>query len=125
MWRPFDFNPDKRYPVITYVYPGPQDEIVPRRFFPRLENAHLAQYGFIVLVYGNRGGSQLRSREYSEFYRGNLRDCGIEDKKVVIEQLVRKYPFMDLNRVGIWGGFNFLCLQSYNYIYEFKKGGFL
>jgi dipeptidyl aminopeptidase/acylaminoacyl peptidase len=55
-------------------------------------------------MYGNRGGSQVRSLEYSEFYRGNLRDYGIQDKKVVIERLAKKYSFMDLNRVGIWGG---------------------
>lgn len=46
----------------------------------------------------------MRSLEYSEYYRGNLRDYGIEDKKIVIEQLAGKYPFMDLDRVGIWGG---------------------
>lgn len=104
MWKPFDWKPGKRYPVVTFVYPGPQDEFIPWHFFGRPENAHLAQYGFVVLMFGNRGGSQLRSLKYGEFYRGNLRDYGIEDKKVVIENLAEKYPFMDIDRVGIWGG---------------------
>jgi dipeptidyl-peptidase-4 len=125
MWKPFDWKPDKLYPVITFVYPGPQDEFVPWQFFGRLENAHLAQYGFIVLMFGNRGGSQVRSLEYSEQYRGNLRDFGIDDKKAVIKKLAGKHPSMDLERIGIWGGSSggFMTVTAMLLYPEFFKVG--
>jgi dipeptidyl-peptidase-4 len=105
MWKPYDFNPDLEYPIISFVYPGPQDELVPLTFIEGLDNnAHLAQYGFIVIQVGNRGGSYKRSLEYSEYYRGNLRDYPVEDNKAVIEHLASRHDYIDIDRVGIWGG---------------------
>lgn len=103
MYKPFDFNPDRKYPVITYVYPGPQTESVSKSFSPRNQNIALAQIGFIVIEVGNRGGSPLRSKWYHNYGYGNLRDYGLADKKYAIEQLAARYPFIDLNRVGIYG----------------------
>jgi len=105
MWKPYDFDPDRRYPIVTFVYPGPQDELVPLTFQGALDNnAHLAQYGFIVIHFGNRGGSYKRSLEYSEYYRGNLRDYPVEDNRAVVEELGGRYDWIDMDRVGIWGG---------------------
>ncbi len=105
IWKPYDFDPDRKYPIISFVYPGPQDELVPLTFQGALDNdAHLAQYGFIVVHFGNRGGSYKRSLEYSEYYRGNLRDYPVEDNRAVIEQLGRRHAWIDMDRVGIWGG---------------------
>jgi dipeptidyl aminopeptidase/acylaminoacyl peptidase len=106
MWKPFDFDPTRRYPVIDFVYPGPQDEGIPRTFMQGLltNNIHLAQYGFIVIMCGNRGGSYNRPVAYSEHYRGNLRDYPLADHKAVIEQLAARHVFIDIERVGIWGG---------------------
>lgn len=55
LYKPFDFDPRKRYPVIEYVYPGPQTEAVSKSFSPRSANMTLAQMGFIVVEVGNRG----------------------------------------------------------------------
>ena len=63
----------------------------------------LAQYGFIVIEVGNRGGNPSRSKWYHNFGYGNLRDYGLADKKAAIEQLAHRYPYVDINRVGIWG----------------------
>ncbi|MGB9893650.1 MAG: alpha/beta hydrolase family protein, partial [Candidatus Saccharicenans sp.] len=103
MYKPFDFSPEKKYPVIAYVYPGPQTESVSKSFSPRNQNIALAQLGFVVIEVGNRGGSPMRSKWYHNYGYGNLRDYGLADKKYAIEQLAARYSFLDLNRVGIYG----------------------
>ncbi len=103
MYKPFDFDPNKKYPIIAYVYPGPQTESVTKSFSPRSQNMSLAQFGIIVIEVGNRGGNPLRSKWYHTFGYGNLRDYGLADKKRSIEQLATKYPFIDMDRVGIYG----------------------
>jgi dipeptidyl aminopeptidase/acylaminoacyl peptidase len=103
MYKPFDFDESKKYPIIAYVYPGPQTESVTKTFNPRGSSMSLAQYGFIVIEVGNRGGNPQRSKWYHNYGYGNLRDYGLADKKAAIEQLARRCPYIDINRVGIWG----------------------
>jgi dipeptidyl aminopeptidase/acylaminoacyl peptidase len=103
IYKPFDFDPNKRYPIIAFVYPGPQTESVTQTFSPRNNNVALAQLGFIVIEVGNRGGNPHRSKWYHNFGYGNLRDYGLADKKAAIEQLARRDPWIDIERVGITG----------------------
>jgi dipeptidyl aminopeptidase/acylaminoacyl peptidase len=103
MFKPFDFDENKKYPIIAYVYPGPQTESVTKTFNPRSNSMSLAQFGFIVIEVGNRGGNPQRSKWYHNFGYGNLRDYGLADKKTAIEQLAARHPYVDVNRVGIWG----------------------
>ena len=103
MYKPFDFDPHKRYPIVEYVYPGPQTEAVPKSFSTSPSQVGLAQLGFIVVVAGNRGGHPNRSKWYHNYGYGNLRDYGLADKKAVIEQLADRFDFIDIHRVGIWG----------------------
>jgi dipeptidyl-peptidase-4 len=104
MYKPFDFDPAKKYPLIEYVYPGPQTEAVNSAFSPRMDNVdRLAQLGFIVVTIGNRGGSPERSKWYHNYGYGNLRDYGLADKKATVEQLADRFSFIDINRVGITG----------------------
>ncbi|RYG26954.1 S9 family peptidase [bacterium] len=103
MWKPVDFDPKKKYPIITYVYPGPQTEAVTTAFGPSSVNARLAQLGFIVISMGNRGGHPDRSNAYQNFSYFNMRDYGLADKKIGIEQLAARYPWIDADRVGIFG----------------------
>jgi dipeptidyl-peptidase 4 len=103
MYKPFDFDPSRKYPIIAYVYPGPQQEGVTKNFNPRSNNVALAQFGFIVIEVGNRGGHPQRSKWYHNYGYGNLRDYGLADKKTAIEQLAVRHSFIDLNKVGIWG----------------------
>ena len=103
MFKPFDFDPSKKYPVILYVYPGPQTESVTKTFSPRNGSVALANVGFIVLEVGNRGGNPQRSKWYHNYGYGNLRDYGVPDKKAAVEQLAKRHAFIDLERVGIWG----------------------
>jgi dipeptidyl aminopeptidase/acylaminoacyl peptidase len=104
MYKPFDFDSTKTYPVINYVYPGPQMEGTNYRFTPiNPRTDRLAQAGFIIVTMGHRGGHPSRSKWYHNYGYGNLRDYALEDHKVAIEQLCRKYNWMDVNRVGIHG----------------------
>ncbi|MDO5488177.1 MAG: DPP IV N-terminal domain-containing protein [Rikenellaceae bacterium] len=104
MYKPFDFDSTKLYPIIDYVYPGPQVEgtYYPfTRMSPRTDR--LAQAGFIVISVGNRGGHPDRSKWYHNYGYGNLRDYGLEDQKVAIEQLAARHDYIDITRVGIHG----------------------
>ncbi len=104
MYKPFDFDSTKTYPIIEYVYPGPQTEAVNKSFGKSMDRIdRLAQMGFIVVSVGNRGGHPSRSKWYHTYGYGNLRDYGLEDKKVAAEQLADKYPFIDISKVGITG----------------------
>jgi len=103
MYKPFDFDVKKKYPIIAFVYPGPQTESVTKTFTPRNERIALAQVGFIVIEVGNRGGNPQRSKWYHNYGYGNLRDYGLADKKAAIEQLARRHSFIDIDKVGIYG----------------------
>lgn len=104
MYKPFDFDSTKKYPLIEYVYPGPQTEAVNKSFSRGMDKTdRMAQLGFIVITVGNRGGHPARSKWYHNFGYGNLRDYGLADKKAVAEQLADKYSFIDIDRVGIHG----------------------
>lgn len=104
IYKPFDFDSTKVYPICDYVYPGPQVEannISWSRGFTRTDR--LAQLGFIVITVGNRGGHPDRSKWYHNYGYGNLRDYGLEDQKYAIQQLGARYSWIDLDRVGIHG----------------------
>ena len=103
MYKPYDFDPSKKYPIVAYVYPGPQTESVSKSFSLNPTEQALAQFGFIVITIGNRGGHPDRSKWYHNYGYGNLRDYGLEDKKVGIEQLADRHAFIDVDRVGIYG----------------------
>ena len=104
MYKPFNFDSSKSYPIAAFVYPGPQTESVNKSFsLPNLRTDRLAQIGIIVVTVGNRGGHPSRSKWYHNYGYGNLRDYGLADKKTTIEQLADRYNYIDINRVGIHG----------------------
>ena len=104
MYKPFDFDSTKRYPIIDYVYPGPQVEATSYPYTRmNLRTDRLAQAGFIVITVGNRGGHPDRSKWYHNYGYGNLRDYGLADQKAAIEQLAARYDYIDIDRVGIHG----------------------
>ena len=104
MYKPFDFDSTKRYPIIDYVYPGPQVEATTYPYTRmNVRTDRLAQAGFIVITVGNRGGHPDRSKWYHNYGYGNLRDYGLADQKAAIEQLAARYDYIDIDRVGIHG----------------------
>ena len=104
MYKPFNFDSTMVYPVVDYVYPGPQTEGPYWRYnrvSPRTDR--LAQAGFIVISVGQRGGHPSRSKWYHDFGYQNLRDYPLADHKAAIEQLCAQNKFMDITKVGITG----------------------
>lgn len=104
MYKPFDFDSTRKYPLIQYVYPGPQTESVNKAWGRAMDRIdRLAQLGFIVVTIGNRGGSPKRSKWYHNYGYGNLRDYGLSDKKATVEQLSDRHSYIDAEKVGIHG----------------------
>jgi dipeptidyl aminopeptidase/acylaminoacyl peptidase len=104
MYKPFDFDSTKKYPIVEYVYPGPQTESMNTSFSRGMDRTdRLAQIGMVVITLGNRGGHPSRSKWYHNYGYGNLRDYGLADKKTVAEQLANRYSYLDINKVGIHG----------------------
>jgi len=104
MYKPFNFDSTRTYPLLEYVYPGPQTEAVAKSFSSRMDRTdRMAQFGYIVITLGNRGGHPARSKWYHNYGYGNLRDYGLVDKKVTAEQLADRHDFIDIDRVGIFG----------------------
>jgi dipeptidyl-peptidase 4 len=125
MYKPFDFDPARKYPLIEFVYPGPQTESVNKTFSPKSVNVPLAQLGFIVIEVGARGGSPQRNKWYDAYGYGNLRDYGLADKKVAAEHLAALHPYIDLSRVGMWGhsGGGFMTAAALLQYPDFYKAG--
>lgn len=104
LWKPVNFDSTRRYPIISYVYPGPQTEAQTLDFSPTgVYNSALAQVGFIVVNFGHRGGSPQRDKWYHTYGYDNLRDYALADDKYGIEQLADRFPFIDITKVGIFG----------------------
>ncbi|MDR1407244.1 MAG: DPP IV N-terminal domain-containing protein [Tannerella sp.] len=104
IYRPFNFDSTKVYPVVDYVYPGPQQESTYIRYIPMNPRTdRLAQAGFVVVSVGHRGGHPSRSKWYHNYGYGNLRDYPLADHKAAIEQLCDRHKYMDINRIGIHG----------------------
>lgn len=104
MYKPSNFNADLRYPVLNYLYPGPQGNSVGSRAFraSRNDKQSLAELGFIV-VEVDAMGTPARSKSFHDVYYGNMGDNGLPDQITAIRQLGAQNPWMDLDRVGIWG----------------------
>ena len=103
MYKPYDFDSTKVYPIIDYVYPGPQVEAVCYPFTRMsVRTDRLAQAGFIVISVGQRGGHPSRSKWYHNYGYGNMRDYPLADHKVAVEQLAARHKFIDIDRVGRW-----------------------
>lgn len=104
MYTPTSLDPARKYPVVNYLYPGPQTGSVGSRSFNAARRDHqaLAELGFIVVEL-DAMGTPMRSKSFHAAYYGNMGDNGLPDQVTGIQQLGDRYPWMDLDRVGIWG----------------------
>lgn len=104
LYRPKAFDSTKRYPVINYLYPGPQTGSVGSWSFSpaRADKQAIAELGFIV-VEVDAMGTPMRSKSFHDAYYGDMGDNGLPDQVAMIRQLGARHPWMDLDRVGIWG----------------------
>jgi dipeptidyl aminopeptidase/acylaminoacyl peptidase len=104
MYKPTNFDASQSYPVVNYLYPGPQVGSIRGRHFrsARGDNQAIAELGFIVIEI-DALGTPGRSKTFHEFYYGNMGDSGIPDQVSAIEQLAKRHNWIDATRVGIWG----------------------
>lgn len=104
MFKPADFDPDKKYPIIDYVYPGPWiGSVSTFSWRPSLvQHQSLANLGFIVVAIDGMG-TPWRSASFHHYYYGNMGDATIPDQIAGIKDLAKRSPWIDLRRVGIWG----------------------
>ncbi len=100
--RPKDFDPGKKYPVVEYIYAGPQSSYVPKRFSPVRQFASLADLGFIVVQMDGMGTAN-RSKAFHDVCWKNLKDAGFPDRILWHQAVARKYAYYDISRVGIYG----------------------
>jgi dipeptidyl aminopeptidase/acylaminoacyl peptidase len=104
MFKPRDFDPSKKYPIVNYVYPGPQSGGVGTRNFGPSRGDHqaLADLGFLVVIIDGSCNPD-RSKSFHDACYGNMGANTLDDQVAGIKQLASSRPYMDLDKVGIWG----------------------
>lgn len=101
--RPTNFDPNKKYAVIENIYAGPQGFFVPKAFSALNRMQELAELGFVVVQIDGMGTSS-RSKKFHDVCWKNLGDAGFPDRILWLKAAAKKYPYLDLTRVGVYGG---------------------
>ncbi len=104
MFTPTNLDAQKKYPVVDYIYPGPQGGSVGSWSFvaSRGDNQALAELGFVVVEIEGTS-NPLRSKSFHDMSYGNMSENTLPDQVTGIRQLAQKYTYLDTSRVGIWG----------------------
>lgn len=104
MFKPVNFDPAQKYPIVNHIYPGPQTGSVGGRYFvpSRGDTQALAELGFIVVEIDGMG-TPWRSKKFHEAYYGNMGDNTLPDQVTGMKQLAARYPWIDISRAGIYG----------------------
>jgi dipeptidyl aminopeptidase/acylaminoacyl peptidase len=104
MYTPSKLDSTKKYPIVNQIYPGPQSGSVGPRFWSpaRGDNQALAELGFVVVQIDGMG-TPGRSKEFMDYYYGHMNDNTIPDQVAGMKELAQRYPFIDIEKVGIWG----------------------
>jgi dipeptidyl aminopeptidase/acylaminoacyl peptidase len=127
LFRPTTFDPSKKYPIVNNAYPGPQSGSTGARTFSaaRGDRQALAELGFVVVTIDGRG-TPNRSKSFHDAYYGAMgRDNTLPDQVAGMKDLARKYPWIDLDRAGMWGhsGGGFIAADAmFRYPDFFKVG---
>ena len=126
MYRPTNFDPSKKYPIINHVYPGPQTGSVGGRTFSpaRGDSQSLAELGFIVVEIDGMG-TPWRSKKFHAAYFGDMGDNTIPDQVAGMKELAKRFPWIDIDRAGIWGhsGGGFATAAAMFHFPDFFKAG--
>jgi dipeptidyl aminopeptidase/acylaminoacyl peptidase len=102
VYRPSNFNPRRRYPIVENIYAGPQDSFVPKSFAAYRGMAALAELGFVVVQIDGMG-TRNRGKAFHDVAYKNLADAGFPDRILWMKALAAKYPYVDISRVGVYG----------------------
>ena len=102
IYRPFKFNPKKKYPVVEYIYAGPHDSHVTKDFAGPMRFSRLLELGFIVVTIDGMG-TDNRSKSFQDVCWRDLKDAGFPDRILWMQAAAKKYKYMNLDKVGIYG----------------------
>jgi dipeptidyl-peptidase-4 len=104
LYKPTNLNAAAKYPIVNHIYPGPQTGSVgPRNFISaRGDSQALAELGFVVVEIDGMG-TPWRSKKFHDAYFGDMGYNTLPDQVAAMKDLAVQYPWIDLNRVGIWG----------------------
>jgi len=102
LFRPSNFDASRKYPVLEYIYAGPQDSFVPKTFTPSHPMQAMAELGFVVVQMDGMGTSN-RAKAFHDVSWRNIGDAGFPDRILWHKAAAAKYPWYDLDRVGIYG----------------------
>lgn len=103
IYRPSNLDPSRKYPVVEEIYAGPHGAFVPKSWGLQMRQHKLAELGFVVVQIDGMG-TNWRSKAFHDVASRNLADAGYPDRKIWIKEAARTRPWMDLTRVGIYGG---------------------
>ena len=126
MFKPSNFDASKKYPIVTYIYPGPQVGSVGRRGFAPSRSDHqaLAELGFIVIAVDGMG-TPLRSKSFQDAWYGDMVDNTLPDQVAALKQLAARHAWIDATRAGMWGhsgGGNATATAMFKYPDVYKVG---
>ncbi len=126
LFKPSNFDPKKKYPIVTYIYPGPQVGSVRSRSFMPAHGDHqaLAELGFVVIAVDGMG-TPLRSKAFQDAWYGDMADNTLPDQVAALKQLGQRYAWIDTARAGIWGhsgGGNATAAAMFRYPDVYKVG---
>jgi len=102
IYRPFKFNPKKKYPVVEYIYAGPHDSHVTKDFYGPMRFSRLLEMGFIVVTIDGMG-TDNRSKSFQDVCWRNIKDAGFPDRILWMQAAAARYKYMDLSKVGVYG----------------------
>ena len=128
LFRPTNFDSTKKYPIINVAYPGPQSGSVGTRSFGPAHNDKeaLAELGFVVVSIDGRGSGPGRSKSFHDAYYGSMgRDNTLPDQVAGMQNLAKRYPWIDIDRAAMWGhsGGGFITADAmFRYPDFFKVG---
>jgi dipeptidyl aminopeptidase/acylaminoacyl peptidase len=126
MFKPSSFDPAKKYPVVNYIYPGPQvGSVRGRSFLPSHgDNQALAELGFVVIAIDGMG-TPFRSKAFHDAYFEDIGDNTLPDQVAGMKELGKRFAWIDMDRIGIWGhsgGGNATATAMFRYPDFFKVG---
>ena len=101
--QPTELDPNRIYPVIENIYAGPHGFHVPKKFGLQISQRRLAELGFVIAKIDGMG-TNWRSKKFHDHCWQNLADAGFPDRIAWLKAAARKYSWLDLSRVGIYGG---------------------
>jgi len=105
MIKPIDFDPQKKYPVIFHVYGEPAGSTVQDNWNTgdNLWHQYLANQGYVIMSVDNRGTKVPRGREFRKCIYRQIGLLAADDQAAAAKKIISMYPFVDSNRIGIWG----------------------